>query len=192
MSKDPDLDGDVWSSSEDDEEDEDGEVGNNLESVISKSIRWNDDTAPHASLPRVNAAGILREKARVHAIWFLRGASHQTTYQKTSVITLCTLRQTDRQTCIPPQQYLRILKLSLLSFCLIRTILSVQSADAVLMEFMVVTRASRKCVMATALHQEENNSVMYFCVYFGPKFHFHNFNKHTSIHIQFNPLLFGF
>ena len=60
--KDPDLNGDVWSSSEDDEEEEGG-VGNNLESVISKSIRWNDDAAPHA-LPRLNAAGILREKAR--------------------------------------------------------------------------------------------------------------------------------
>lgn len=66
--QDPELNGDIWSSSED-EDDE-----NNLESVISKSIRWNDDaqfglgggsmstTAAHAhTLPR-RSAHILQEK----------------------------------------------------------------------------------------------------------------------------------
>ena len=67
------MNGDIWSSSED-EDDE-----NNLESVISKSIRWNDDaqfglgggsmstTAAHAhTLPR-RSAHILQEKARAAA-----------------------------------------------------------------------------------------------------------------------------
>ena len=69
--KDTDLNGDVWSSSEDEEDDEE----NNLESVISKSIRWNDDmqlggmTTAHAhTLPRRS----LQEKARVQSQYLYR------------------------------------------------------------------------------------------------------------------------
>ena len=71
--KDPDLNGDVWSSSEDEEEEDE----NNLESVISKSIRWNDDahfglggggrmTQAH-TLPR-HSNHILLEKERASAV----------------------------------------------------------------------------------------------------------------------------
>ena len=69
------MNGDVWSSSEDEEEEDE----NNLESVISKSIRWNDKdahfglgsatttTTAHAhTLPR-RGAHVLQEKARVES-----------------------------------------------------------------------------------------------------------------------------